>query len=243
LENDVLGSVESAKGNMSKSHRKSIALDGPAGAGKSTLAKKVAKHFGIIYVDTGALYRCIGLYTFRNNVTSADEDAVCALLPEIELEMIYDKNGTQRMLLCGEDVTDEIRMPEVSTLASNVSAIPQVRTFLLAMQREMAVKYDVIMDGRDIGTVVLPNAGLKIFITAAAEARAQRRYLELGEKGVTTTYDSVLHDMILRDKNDTERTASPLKAADDAVIFDTTELDFNQSFEALCKLVGRFLDS
>jgi len=243
LENDALSSIEPAKGNMSKSHSKSVALDGPAGAGKSTLAKKVAKHFGIIYVDTGALYRCIGLYTLRNNVTSTDEDAVCALLPEIELEMIYDKNSTQRMLLCGEDVTDEIRMPEVSTLASNVSAIPQVRTFLLAMQREMAVKYDVIMDGRDIGTVVLPNAGLKIFITADAEARAQRRYLELKGKGVTSTYDSVLHDMILRDKNDTERTASPLKAADDAVILDTTELDFEQSFEALCRLVGSFLDS
>jgi cytidylate kinase len=222
---------------------KSIALDGPAGSGKSTLAKRVAKHFGIIYVDTGALYRCIGLFALRSNVSSTDAENVCALLPDIKLEMKYDRTGTQRMLLNGEDVTDAIRMPEVSKYASDVSAMPKVRDFLLSMQRDMAVKYDVIMDGRDIGTVVLPEAGLKIFITADAEARAQRRYLELSEKGVETTFDDVLHDMKLRDKNDSEREVAPLKAAQDAVILDTTDLNLEESFEALCKQVENYIVS
>jgi len=145
------------------------------------------------------------------------------------------------MLLCGEDVTTAIRMPEISTYASDVSAMPEVRAFLLAMQRDMAVKYDVIMDGRDIGTVVLPDAGLKIFITADVVARAKRRYIELKEKGVETTLEEVKDAMVLRDKNDSEREASPLKAADDAIILDTTNLDFEESFAAICKLVsGRF---
>ena len=216
---------------------KSIALDGPAGSGKSTLAKRVAAHFGLVYVDTGALYRSIGLFVLRNNVSSKDEGAVLSLLPKIKIEMEYDSNGVQRMFLCGDDVTDDIRLPEVSIYASDVSAIPQVRDFLLAMQREMAEKYDVIMDGRDIGTVILPNAGLKIFITADATARAQRRYIELKEKGIETTFDDVLKDMTLRDKNDSERATAPLKPADDAIILDTTELDLEQSFEALCRLV------
>jgi len=220
---------------------KSIALDGPAGAGKSTLAKRVAQHFGLIYVDTGALYRCVGLFAFRNDVSSKDEKGVSALLPKIELEMMYDESDVQRMLLCGEDVTIAIRMPEISTYASDVSAMPEVRAFLLAMQRDMAVKYDVIMDGRDIGTVVLPDAGLKIFITADVDARAKRRFIELKEKGVETTLEEVKSAMVLRDKNDSEREASPLKAADDAVILDTTDLDFEESFAAICKLVsGRF---
>jgi len=220
---------------------KSIALDGPAGAGKSTLAKRVAQHFGLIYVDTGALYRCVGLFAFRNDVSSRDEKTVSALLPKIELEMMYDESDVQRMLLCGEDVTTAIRMPEISTYASDVSAMPEVRAFLLAMQRDMAVKYDVIMDGRDIGTVVLPDAGLKIFITADVDARAKRRFIELKEKGVETTLEEVKSAMVLRDKNDSEREASPLKAADDAVILDTTDLDFEESFAAICKLVsGRF---
>jgi len=217
---------------------KSVALDGPAGAGKSSLAKKTAKHFGLIYVDTGALYRSVGLYAYRNNVDSKDKEGVSALLPEIKIEMNYDESGVQRMILNGEDVTDAIRMPEISSWASNVSAIPEVREFLLEMQREMAEKYDVIMDGRDIGTVVLPNAGLKIFITADVDARANRRYLELKEKGVLTTFEEVREAMIERDKNDSERDVSPLKAADDAIILDTTKLDFNESFEAICKLVS-----
>jgi len=221
--------------------RKSVALDGPAGAGKSTLAKRVAEHFGLIYVDTGALYRCIGIYTLRKNIASGDVAGVTALLPEIKLEMVYDENGIQRMLLCGEDVTDHIRTPEVSIYASDVSAMPQVREFLLSMQRDMALKYDVIMDGRDIGTVVLPNAGLKIFITADVEARAQRRFLELQEKGVRTTLEEVLRDMRLRDKNDSERAVAPLKIADGAIVFDTTDLDLDESFTVLCELVsGRF---
>jgi len=219
----------------------SVALDGPAGAGKSTLAKKTAEHFGFIYVDTGALYRCVGLFAFRNDVASTDRVNVCALLPKIKLEMIYDESGVQRMIMCGEDVTDAIRLPEISTYASNVSAMPEVRDFLLSMQREMADMYDVLMDGRDIGTVVLPNAGLKIFITAEVDARANRRFLELKARGVSTTFDEVKADMILRDKNDSERDVAPLKAADDAVILDTTNLDFNESYEAICKLVsGRF---
>jgi len=219
--------------------RNSIALDGPAGSGKSSLAKRVAKHFGIVYVDTGALYRAIGLYALNKSVSTKDVTAVISLLPDITVTMEYDADGAQRMFLCGEDVTDGIRLPEVSTAASDVSAIPQVREFLLNMQREMAVKYDVIMDGRDIGTVILPNAGLKIFITADVETRAQRRFLELKEKGISSNFDDVLNDMILRDKNDSERATAPLKAADDAIVLDTTELDFEESFLVICELVRR----
>ena len=220
---------------------RSVALDGPAGAGKSTLAKRVSEHFGLIYVDTGALYRCVGLFTLRNNIASRDIPGVTGLLPEINLEMKYDDSGIQRMILNGEDVTDDIRLPEISTYASDVSAIPAVREFLLNMQRDMAVKYDVLMDGRDIGTVVLPKAGLKIFITADVDARANRRYLELLEKGVETTLDEVKEAMISRDKNDSERETAPLKAADDAVLLDTTSLNLEESFEALCRLIsGRF---
>jgi len=221
--------------------KKSVALDGPAGAGKSTLAKKTAEHFGLIYVDTGALYRCVGLFAFRNNIASRDTQGVVALLPKIALEMTYDESGVQRMILCGEDVTEAIRMPEISTYASDVSAMPEVRAFLLNMQRDMAVKYDVLMDGRDIGTVVLPDAGLKIFITADVDTRANRRYLELKGKGITTTFEDVRDAMVQRDKNDSERETAPLKAADDAVILDTTELDLEESFVAICALVsGRF---
>jgi cytidylate kinase len=219
----------------------SIALDGPSGAGKSTLAKKTAGHFGFIYVDTGALYRSIGLFALHNNVSSTDRDGVIKLLPLIKLEMEYDETGVQRMYLGGEDVTDAIRMPEISGYASDVSAMPEVREFLLTTQRDMADKYNVIMDGRDIGTVVLPDAGLKIFITADADARANRRYLELTAKGIETTFEEVKTAMILRDKNDSERETAPLKAAEDAIILDTTKLTFNESFKEICKLIsGRF---
>jgi len=217
--------------------QKSVALDGPAAAGKSTLARKAARHFGLTYVDTGALYRSIGLYVFRCNVSASDQAGVVALLPEIELAMKYDDEGIQRMLLCGEDVTDAIRLPEVSNFSSIVSAMPPVRAFLLEMQRAMAAKYDVIMDGRDIGTVVLPAAGLKVFLTANAEARAYRRYIELLEKNVGVTLEEVKKDMIQRDKNDSERAVSPLKPADDAVILDTTDLSLEESFTALCGLI------
>ena len=217
---------------------RSVALDGPSGAGKSTLARMAAKHFGLIYVDTGALYRCVGLYALRNGVASRDEASVCMLLPEIKLEMKYDELGVQRMYLGGEDVTDDIRLPEASRYASDVSAMPPVREYLLSTQRDMAVKYDVIMDGRDIGTVVLPNAGLKVFLTADPSKRAYRRYVELIEKGIKTTLDEVLSEMNERDKNDSEREAAPLKAADDAVFLDTTDLDLNESFSALCVIIS-----
>ncbi|MDR2572575.1 MAG: (d)CMP kinase [Oscillospiraceae bacterium] len=220
----------------------SIALDGPAGAGKSTLAKKVAGAFGLIYVDTGALYRSIGLFAFRNNVASTDSIGVAALLSSIKLDMYYDEDGVQRMQLCGEDVTAAIRMPEISAYASDVSAMPEVREFLLSMQRDMAVKYNVIMDGRDIGTVVLPNAGLKIFITADADARAKRRFLELSEKGIESSFEDVKNAMCIRDKNDSEREAAPLMAAEDAILLDTTELDFDESFKALCDLIKKRFD-
>ena len=220
---------------------KSIALDGPAGAGKSTLAKRTAEHFGLIYVDTGALYRCIGLFAYRNNIESRDKSGVIGLLPKISLEMNYDSFGVQRMILNGEDVTDVIRKPEISTYASDVSAMPEVRDFLLKMQRDMAVKYNVLMDGRDIGTVVLPNAGLKIFITADAKVRANRRYVELKEKGIETSFDGVMEAMVTRDKNDSERKTAPLKAADDSVLLDTTNMNLDESFAALCDIVnGRF---
>ncbi|MCL2226954.1 MAG: (d)CMP kinase [Oscillospiraceae bacterium] len=219
--------------------QKSIALDGPAGAGKSTLARRAAEHFGLIYVDTGALYRCIGLHALRNGINSSDEQGVAGLLHGISIEMKHDGDGLQRMLLCGEDVTDAIRSPESSKYASDVSPMPKVRDFLLSMQREMVVKYDAIMDGRDIGTVVLPNAGLKIFITADMEKRVQRRYLELKEKNSDTVLEEVREAMLLRDKKDRERTVAPLKAADDAVLLDTTLLNLDESFEALCEIISR----
>jgi cytidylate kinase len=216
---------------------RSIALDGPAGAGKSTLAKMTSKHYGIMYVDTGALYRCIGLFAIRKGVSSKDEPGVTALLSDIKLEMAHDKDGVQRMLLCGEDVTDDIRLPEVSMYASDVSAMIPVREFLLSLQRGMAEKYDVVMDGRDIGTVIMPDAGLKVFLTATLETRAKRRYLELLEKKVDTTYDEVLKDIGTRDKNDSGRAAAPLKAAEDSILLDTTNLSLSESFETLCGFV------
>jgi len=217
--------------------QRSIALDGPAGAGKSTLAKLAAKHFGLIYVDTGALYRCIGLYALRMGVGSKDIEGITALLPDISLEMEYDKNDVQRMVLNGEDVTDDIRSPEASAYASDVSAIPAVREFLLSMQREMANKYDVIMDGRDIGTVILPGAGIKVFLTAEPEVRAKRRYLELIVKNVDTTLEQVRKDMEQRDKNDSERSVAPLKPADGSILLDTTQLNLENSYKALCDII------
>ncbi|NLA88148.1 MAG: (d)CMP kinase [Clostridiales bacterium] len=215
---------------------RSIAIDGPSGAGKSTLARLAAKKFGLIYVDTGALYRSVGLFALRRGVASRDEAGVAALLSDIKVEMRYDEEGLQRMFLNGEDVTDEIRIPEASIYASDVSAMPPVRAFLLSMQREMAQKYDVIMDGRDIGTVVIPNAGLKIYLTAQPEERARRRFKELMDKNISTTYDEVLRDIMYRDKNDSERTAAPLKAADDAITVDTTGKSLDECLQIICAL-------
>lgn len=216
---------------------RSIAIDGPSGAGKSTLARMAAAKYGLVYVDTGAIYRCVGLYTYRNGVDSKDPEAVAALLGDIDIEITYDENGVQRMILNGEDVSDDIRMPPISIYASDVSAIPAVRAFLLDMQRSMAVRYDVIMDGRDIGTVVLPDAGLKIFLTASAKARAQRRFAELKQKGVKTTFKEVLQDINYRDKNDSTRAEAPLRQADDAILLDTSELDLEESFSALSQII------
>lgn len=214
-----------------------IAIDGPSGAGKSSLARRAAAHFGLIYVDTGAIYRCVGLAGHRAAIDTRDASAVEKLLPTLDIRMNYNEAGEQRMFLGEEDVSSEIRMPEISICASNVSAHPAVRAFLLDMQRKMARENSVIMDGRDIGTVVLPDADLKIFLTASAEARAQRRMLELKNKGVDTSFDEVLRDIELRDYQDTHRAEAPLREAEDAIRLDTTELDFEQSFEALCRLI------
>ena len=221
---------------------RSIAIDGPSGAGKSTLSKMIAKEFGLIYVDTGAMYRTIGLYVCRKEVASKDTAKIIELLPEIKIEMRYDESGTQRMVLNGEDVSDYIRLPEISIYASDVSAIPEVRTFLLEMQRGLAKTNDVIMDGRDIGTVVLPNAGLKIFLSAAPEERAARRFAELHEKGVSTTYKDVLKDINYRDENDSKRATAPLKPAEDSVIIDTTGYTLRDSFSYISNIVKEHLE-
>ncbi len=214
-----------------------IAIDGPSGAGKSSLARRCAAAYGFLYVDTGAIYRTVGLAALRRGIDRRDETAVKALLPELEIEMRYNEAGEQRMFLNGEDVSAEIRLPEVSLCASDVSALPAVRAFLLEMQRKMAREHDVIMDGRDIGTVVLPDAELKIFLTASAEARAERRLKELLGKGVEASFEEVLRDIRYRDEQDSGRAAAPLKAAEDAVPVDTTEIDFEASFRLLCAVI------
>ena len=215
----------------------SIAVDGPSGAGKSTLAKAIAAELRILYVDTGAIYRTIGCYARQQGVDAADTHAVIGLLPKVKIGMRYDEQGLQHMLLHGEDVTEEIRLPEMSLYASTVSAIPEVRDFLLEMQRDFARRASVIMDGRDIGTVVLPHADVKIFLKADVEVRARRREKELRERGTPRPYEQVLEEMRQRDYNDTHRSAAPLCAAEDAVIVDTSGLDFQQSKEKLLEII------
>ena len=215
----------------------SIAIDGPSGAGKSPVAKKCAERFGFRYVDTGAIYRTIGLAAFNRGIDTKDSTAVVAILPELDIDLVYNDDGEQRMILNGSDVSVEIRRPEISMCASNVSAIAAVRDYLTDMQRNMAKRYDVIMDGRDIGTVILPNADVKVFLTASAESRADRRYKELIKKGSTVSYDEVLSDMKLRDEQDTKRAAAPLKAAEDAVYLDTSSMSFEESVDAVAKLI------
>lgn len=214
-----------------------IAIDGPSGAGKSSLARAAAAQFGFIYVDTGAIYRTVGLAAYRRGLDRHDENAVKAMLPELKIEMRYNEAGEQRMLLNGDDVSAEIREPEISICASDVSALPAVRAFLLEMQRHMAREHSVIMDGRDIGTVVLPQAELKIFLTASAKARADRRLLELRRKGIESSFEEVLRDIEYRDEQDTARAAAPLKKADDAVLVDTSDIDFEQSLARLCGII------
>lgn len=219
----------------------SVAIDGPSGAGKSTIAKAVAERFGFIYVDTGAIYRTVGLAVSRAGIDPQDTDAVVGLLPALDIALRHGEDGLQHMFLNGEDVSGLIRTPEISMYASKVSALPPVRAFLMEMQRSMARRTSVIMDGRDIGTVVLPDAALKIFLTASAEARAERRYKELLEKGQSVSYDDVLCDMAERDKNDTTRAAAPLRAADDAVLLDTSALSLAESIDAVAALVEKGL--
>lgn len=213
-----------------------IALDGPSGSGKSSAAKAVAAKLGIVYVDTGALYRSIGYYVKQKGVDPKDNDAVSALLSEIKLEVKYE-NGTQSVYLCGENLGDKIRQPEISMYASAVSAIPSVRAFLLETQKSIARENSVVMDGRDIGTVILPDADVKIFMTATNEARAMRRYKELCEKGVSVKYEDVLSEMIERDENDKNRDIAPCVPAPDAVIFDNSDLSFDESVEGIIDIV------
>ncbi len=218
-------------------HYYSIAIDGPSGAGKSTLARRCAAAFQFLYVDTGAIYRVVGLAAGRTGTDRRDEAAVLQLLSNLTIDICYNQQGEQRMLLDGEDVSEAIRQPEVSIYASDVSALPGVRSYLMEMQRAFARTHNVIMDGRDIGTVVLPDADLKIFLTASAEVRAARRFKELQEKGVSTDYDAVLSDIRYRDQQDSTRSAAPLRRADDAVLLDTTELNFEESFAAISQII------
>lgn len=205
-----------------------VAIDGPAGAGKSTIARAAAKELGYIYVDTGALYRAIGVYCLRNNVETTDKDAVGAILRDVNVVLKFI-DGVQHVYLNGDDVSTEIRLPEASMAASNVSAIPTVRAFLFDLQRDIAAKNNCIMDGRDIGTVVLPNAQVKIFLTADDTERAMRRYKELQEKGSSVTYQEVLDDLRVRDYNDSHREIAPLKPAEDSVVINTTGYNLEES--------------
>ena len=214
-----------------------IALDGPAGAGKSSIAKRAAKALDFIYVDTGALYRTIGLAATRKGVEPKPSAEVENLLNEITVDLTFNDKGEQIVLLDGEDVSGLIRTPEASMMASKISAVPSVRAYLLDLQRNMAKSHNVIMDGRDIGTVVLPDAKVKIFLTASPEARAQRRYKELCEKGMNVKYEDILNDVITRDYNESHRETAPLKPAEGCVMVDTTELDFEQSVEKIISVI------
>lgn len=214
----------------------SVAIDGPAGAGKSTLARRLAADFGYIYVDTGAMFRTIGLYALRAGKDPKDNEAVNALLPNITLEFAFIE-GEQHIYLNGEDVSTAIRTEEVGMAASAVGANPAVRAFLLEMQRDMARTQNILMDGRDIGTVVLPNATVKIFLTASAEARAQRRAKELAEKGQPADFATVLADIRQRDYQDSHRAVAPLKQADDAILVDTSSIGLQESFDLLKRTI------
>ena len=217
-----------------------IAIDGPAGAGKSTIAKRLAAELHFVYVDTGALYRTVGLAALRRGIDPTDVEGVESLLPSICVELTYI-DDTQRVLLDGEDVSELIRTPEVSMAASAVSAMPAVRKFLFHLQREIASSHNVIMDGRDIGTVVLPHAQVKIFLSASAEDRARRRYDEMLAKGMEAVYEDVLEDMKQRDYNDSHRAAAPLKPADDAIMVDTPGNTLEESIAMMKKLVEESL--
>ena len=218
-----------------------VAIDGPSGAGKSSMARAAAERFGLMYVDTGAIYRTVALAVKRAGLDSKDTEGVKALLPGLDIRVVYDDTGAQHMLLRGEDVSNELRLPEISIYTSDISVMPEVRAFLLETQRAFARENSVVMDGRDIGTVVLPDAKLKIFLTASAEDRARRRFEELKALGVDTTHGEVLRDIRNRDENDTRRAAAPLRAAEDAVMLDTTGNTAEQSRALIFQIIaGRF---
>lgn len=217
-----------------------IAIDGPAGAGKSTISKIVSKNMGYIYIDTGAMYRTVALAVLREGMDTKQENDVLKVLDKTDIDIKY-LNGEQQIFLNGENVSEEIRTPEVSVGASNVAVIPEVRLRMVDMQRKLAETRSVIMDGRDIGTYVLPNADVKIFLTASVDERAKRRYDELLEKGTNITYEEVKSDMEYRDKNDSEREFAPLKAADDAIIVDTTEYSRERSVEIVIETIKKRL--
>ena len=215
-----------------------VAVDGPAGAGKSTIARRIACDLGYVYIDTGAMYRSLAYKALKNNIDiKNDHAAVCEMLSDTRID-IKHKDGVQRMYVDGADVTDCIRTPEISLGASDIAAIPEVRHWLLGFQRGLAAANNCIMDGRDIGTKVLPDANVKIFLTASAEARAKRRFCELKLKGTDVTYSKVLDDIIKRDENDSTRECSPLAKAEDAVLVDTSELDFEQAVCAVKKVLS-----
>jgi len=214
-----------------------VAIDGPSGSGKSTMARRLARAFNFIYVDTGAIYRTLGLACYRAGIDRRDAKAVMKILSGLDIQIRYNEAGEQCMLLNGEDVSKEIRLPEISLCASDVSSHQEVRSFLLEMQRRFARENNVIMDGRDIGTVVLPDADLKIYLTASPEARARRRLAELKEKGENVSFEEVLHDMIIRDEQDSNRAAAPLRKAEDAVELDSSDLSAEETFGRLCEIV------
>ena len=213
-----------------------IAIDGPSGAGKSSIAKAVAARLGIVYVDTGALYRTVGYFVRSRGFARTDIAGIISCLPQIEIEVRYE-NGAQHVYLNGEDLGERIREPEISMYASAVSAVPEVRSFLLDTQRDIAAKNSVIMDGRDIGTVILPNADVKIFMTASNEARAERRTKELLAKGMTVNYEDVLREMIERDSNDRNRAVAPAVAAPDAVLLDNSDMTIEENVQAVLEIV------
>lgn len=215
-----------------------VAVDGPAGAGKSTIARECAKRLSFIYADTGALYRAVALHALQSGADCKQSAQVIPLLDGLEISLKF-VDGEQRVFLCGEDVSENIRTPEVSMGASEVSAIPEVRNFLFDMQKQLAREYSVIMDGRDIGTVVLPDADLKIFLTASPEERARRRYADLAEKPGHPSYDEVLADIIARDYNDSHRAVSPLKQAEDAVLLDTSDMTLEQSVQCVIEMIEK----
>lgn len=219
----------------------SVAIDGPAGAGKSTIAKRVAKELGYLYVDTGAIYRTVGYHMWLMGIGPRDADGIRRCLDDVNIEIQHQEDGVQHMILNGKDVTGEIRTPEMSKYASGVSAQKCVRDFLLDMQRAFARKHNVVMDGRDIGTVVLPKAQVKIFLTASPEERAKRRFEELTEKGEKASFEKVLQDMKQRDRQDSERAIAPLKPAPDAVKLDTSGNTIEQSVSEILAIVRRKL--